>query len=103
MIDIVLPGLSSKRHGKHRTGPLGTLICRLARESGTPDDFSAACARFVSAFWDTFGEGRPESAMMALANRDKGKALLMNIIDLRQATVRQLEPILLEEASHWRE
>jgi len=27
----------------------------------------------------------------------------MNIIDLRQATVRQLESLLLEEASHWRE
>lgn len=27
----------------------------------------------------------------------------MNIIDLRQATVRQLEPLLLEEAGHWRE
>jgi len=27
----------------------------------------------------------------------------MNIIDLRQATVRQLEPLLLEEASHWSE
>lgn len=27
----------------------------------------------------------------------------MNLIDLRQATVRQLEPLLLEEASHWRE
>jgi ribosomal protein S18 acetylase RimI-like enzyme len=27
----------------------------------------------------------------------------MNIIDLRQATVRQIEPLLLEEASHWRE
>lgn len=27
----------------------------------------------------------------------------MNITDLRQATVRQLEPLLLEEASHWRE
>jgi len=27
----------------------------------------------------------------------------MNIIDLRQATVRQLEPLLLEEARHWRE
>jgi ribosomal protein S18 acetylase RimI-like enzyme len=27
----------------------------------------------------------------------------MSIIDLRQATVRQLEPLLLEEASHWRE
>jgi len=27
----------------------------------------------------------------------------MNIIDLRQATARQLEPLLLEEASHWRE
>jgi ribosomal protein S18 acetylase RimI-like enzyme len=27
----------------------------------------------------------------------------MNIIDLRQTTVRNLEPLLLEEASHWRE
>jgi ribosomal protein S18 acetylase RimI-like enzyme len=27
----------------------------------------------------------------------------MNIIDLRQTTVRQLEPLLLEEAQHWRE
>jgi ribosomal protein S18 acetylase RimI-like enzyme len=27
----------------------------------------------------------------------------MNIIDLRQATVRQLEPLLLEEAYHWRD
>jgi ribosomal protein S18 acetylase RimI-like enzyme len=27
----------------------------------------------------------------------------MNIIDLRQATVRQLEPLLLEEAHHWRD
>jgi ribosomal protein S18 acetylase RimI-like enzyme len=27
----------------------------------------------------------------------------MNIIDLRQATVRQVEPLLLEEANHWRE
>ena len=27
----------------------------------------------------------------------------MNIIDLRQTTVRQMEPILLEEATHWRE
>jgi len=27
----------------------------------------------------------------------------MNIIDLRQATVRQIEPLLLEEANHWRE
>jgi len=27
----------------------------------------------------------------------------MNIIDLRQATVRQLEPLLQEEAGHWRE
>ena len=30
-------------------------------------------------------------------------AIPMNIIDLRQATVRQLEPLLLEEASHWRD
>lgn len=27
----------------------------------------------------------------------------MNIIDLRQATVRQVEPLLQEEANHWRE
>lgn len=27
----------------------------------------------------------------------------MNIIDLRQATVRQIEPLLQEEAAHWRE
>jgi ribosomal protein S18 acetylase RimI-like enzyme len=42
--------------------------------------------------------------MMTLAPpRNQGKALFMSIIDLRQATVRQLEPLLLEEASHWRE
>ena len=29
--------------------------------------------------------------------------LQMNIIDHRQTTVRQLEPLLLEEARHWRE
>ena len=40
---------------------------------------------------------------MALADRGYSKALFMNIIDLRQATVRQVEPLLLEEASHWRE
>ena len=27
----------------------------------------------------------------------------MNIIDLRQATVRQIEPLLEEEADHWRD
>jgi ribosomal protein S18 acetylase RimI-like enzyme len=32
-----------------------------------------------------------------------GTARSMNIIDLRQASVRQLEPLLLEEASHWRD
>jgi len=50
-----------------------------------------------------FGSGLLESAMMSLASGDMGKASSMNIIDLRQATVRQLEPLLLEEASHWRE
>jgi ribosomal protein S18 acetylase RimI-like enzyme len=40
---------------------------------------------------------------MALLFGGIGKALFMSIIDLRQATVRQLEPLLLEEASHWRE
>jgi len=29
--------------------------------------------------------------------------LSMNIVDLRQTTVRQIEPLLLEEARHWRE
>jgi len=41
--------------------------------------------------------------MMAFTSGDTAKAFSMNIIDLRQATVRQLEPLLLEEASHWRE
>jgi ribosomal protein S18 acetylase RimI-like enzyme len=35
--------------------------------------------------------------------RELDTAPSMDIIDLRQATVRQLEPLLLEEASHWRE
>src|SRR5438477_7630155 len=29
--------------------------------------------------------------------------LFMNIIDLRQTTVRQIEPLLEEEARHWRD
>lgn len=40
---------------------------------------------------------------MALVSGDLGNTSFMSIIDLRQATVRQLEPLLLEEASHWRE
>src|ERR1700733_8682264 len=38
--------------------------------------------------------------------RDRGRApsnLLMNIVDLRQTTVRQLEPLLEEESRHWRQ
>ena len=41
--------------------------------------------------------------MMALVAAIQPNPHPMNIIDLRQATVRQLEPLLLEEASHWRE
>jgi len=41
--------------------------------------------------------------MMAFTSGDRANTKSMNIIDLRQATVRQLEPLLLEEASHWRE
>ncbi|HTP69407.1 MAG TPA: GNAT family N-acetyltransferase [Dongiaceae bacterium] len=40
---------------------------------------------------------------MTLVPGDLGNTSFMSIIDLRQATVRQLEPLLLEEASHWRE
>ena len=40
---------------------------------------------------------------MAVKPRPRGKARPMNIIDLRQTTVRQLEPLLLEEAGHWRD
>jgi ribosomal protein S18 acetylase RimI-like enzyme len=51
-----------------------------------------------------FGGPSSESAMMDL--RDTGRAglqALMNIVDLRQTTVRQLEPLLEEEARHWRD
>jgi ribosomal protein S18 acetylase RimI-like enzyme len=41
--------------------------------------------------------------MMAVASGDARNIRSMNIIDLRQATVRQIEPLLLEEANHWRE
>jgi ribosomal protein S18 acetylase RimI-like enzyme len=40
---------------------------------------------------------------MAIASGEMDKVQSMNIIDLRQATVRQMEPLLLEEAGHWRE
>jgi ribosomal protein S18 acetylase RimI-like enzyme len=50
-----------------------------------------------------FGGASPESAIMAFTSGDSVKTFIMNIIDLRQASVRQLEPLLLEEASHWRE
>src|ERR1700757_1856999 len=39
---------------------------------------------------------------MATATGEMDKAQSMNIIDLRQATVRQMEPLLMEEAGHWR-
>ena len=40
---------------------------------------------------------------MALASGAKNQTRSMNIIDLRQTTVRQIEPLLQEEANHWRE
>src|ERR1700757_4500286 len=40
---------------------------------------------------------------MATATGEMDKAQSMNIIDLRQANVRQMEPLLMEEAGHWRE
>ena len=40
---------------------------------------------------------------MALAPALSPPTLPMNIIDLRQTTVRQLESLLLEEARHWRD
>jgi ribosomal protein S18 acetylase RimI-like enzyme len=44
-----------------------------------------------------------ESAMMTDATRESRNIRSMNIIDLRQATVRQIEPLLQEEADHWRD
>jgi ribosomal protein S18 acetylase RimI-like enzyme len=41
--------------------------------------------------------------MMALASGELRNFRSMIIIDLRQATVRQIEPLLHEEANHWRE
>jgi len=41
--------------------------------------------------------------MMAFAPRGAKYLRQMNIIDLRQTTVRHIEPLLLEEARHWRE
>jgi hypothetical protein len=38
--------------------------------------------------------------------RGKGRVIFlsfMNIVDLRQTTVRQIEPLLEEEARHWRD
>jgi ribosomal protein S18 acetylase RimI-like enzyme len=50
-----------------------------------------------------FGGALLVSAMMAVASGDTRTTRSMNIIDLRQATVRQIEPLLQEEASHWRD
>src|SRR6202048_4550697 len=41
--------------------------------------------------------------MMGVPARPAGLRPFMNIVDLRQTTVRQLEPLLEEESSHWRE
>lgn len=43
------------------------------------------------------------SAIMSFVQGKQPSLVLMNIVDLRQTTVRQLEPLLLEEASYWRE
>jgi ribosomal protein S18 acetylase RimI-like enzyme len=41
--------------------------------------------------------------MMNIARGLLGSSSFMNIIDLRQTTVRQIEALLLEEAQHWQE
>jgi ribosomal protein S18 acetylase RimI-like enzyme len=41
--------------------------------------------------------------MIDTARREFAKPAFMNIIDLRQTTVRQIEPLLEEEARHWRD
>jgi ribosomal protein S18 acetylase RimI-like enzyme len=48
-------------------------------------------------------QGLPGISYDGFGNRGFRKTRSMNIIDLRQATVRQIEPLLHEEASHWRE
>src|SRR6201998_4208473 len=40
---------------------------------------------------------------MASELKTMGTACSLNLIGLRQTTVRQLEPLLLEEARHWRD
>jgi ribosomal protein S18 acetylase RimI-like enzyme len=50
-----------------------------------------------------FGSHLVESDMIAVVTEETRQIQSMNIIDLRQATVRQIEPLLQEEASHWRQ
>lgn len=41
--------------------------------------------------------------MMARGPASGARPVPMNIVDLRQTTVRQIEPLLVEEARHWKE
>src|SRR5258708_36737313 len=62
------------------------------------------CARIVSSLASPRRGPASESAM--IVSMAGGRAVFhssMNIVDLRQTTVRQLEPLLDEEARHWRE
>ncbi len=50
-----------------------------------------------------FGSFCIESAIMTIAPGLTGLTPFMNIIDLRQTTVRQIEALLHEEAQHWQD
>src|SRR5215467_6110531 len=50
------------------------------------------------------GRGRTAFSGSAMIERRRGRSLpFMNIVDLRQTTVRQIEPLLEEESLHWRD
>lgn len=50
-----------------------------------------------------FADPSHESAIMSIALGSYRAVRLMNIVDLRQTTVRQLEPLLIEEGDYWRD
>src|SRR6202158_909616 len=60
------------------------------------------CSICILHFFPRGGLSR-ESAIIFKRRGLGASSRSMNIIDLRQATVRQLEPLLLEEAYHWRD
>ena len=65
---------------------------------------SLRCVGFVSSETPTFLPGLRFGYDRKLAGRNRfPPQSFMNIVDLRQTTVRQLEPLLEEEALHWRD